>query len=129
MTVHAILSASSSSRWLSCTPSARLEQEFKDQETTVAAEGTAAHALAEYKLRHFLEQKAKKPKSEFDGPEMEGYTDDYVSFVTETYETVKQSCKGALMLIEQHLDFSSYVPDGFGTGRLRHCSRWKAACN
>jgi hypothetical protein len=116
MTVHAILSASSSSRWLSCTPSARLEQEFKDQETTAAAEGTAAHALAEYKLRHFLEQKAKKPKSEFDGPEMEGYTDDYVSFVTETYETVKQSCKGALMFIEQHLDFSSYVPDGFGTG-------------
>ena len=116
MTAHAILSASSSSRWLSCTPSARLEQEFKDKETTAAAEGTAAHALAEYKLRHFLEQKAKKPKSEFDGPEMEGYTDDYVSFVTETYETVKQSCKGALMFIEQHLDFSSYVPDGFGTG-------------
>ncbi len=116
MTAHAILSASSSSRWLSCTPSARLEQEFKDKETTAAAEGTAAHALAEYKLRHFLEQKAKKPKSEFDGPEMEGYTDDYVSFVKETYETVKQTCKGTLMLIEQHLDFSSYVPDGFGTG-------------
>jgi len=116
MTAHAILSASSSSRWLSCTPSARLEQEFKDQETTAAAEGTAAHALAEYKLRRYLEQKAKKPRSEFDGPEMEGYTDDYVSFVTETYETVKQSCKGALMFIEQHLDFSSYVPDGFGTG-------------
>ena len=116
MTAHAILSASSSSRWLSCTPSARLEQEFKDKETTAAAEGTAAHALAEYKLRRYLEQKAKKPRSEFDGPEMEGYTDDYVSFVTETYETVKQSCKGALMFIEQHLDFSSYVPDGFGTG-------------
>jgi len=116
MTAHAILSASSSSRWLSCTPSARLEQEFKDQETTAAAEGTAAHALAEYKLRRYLEQKAKKPRSEFDGPEMEGYTDDYVSFVTETYEAVKQNCKGLLMLIEQHLDFSSYVPGGFGTG-------------
>ena len=116
MTAHAILSASSSSRWLSCTPSARLEQEFKEQETVAAAEGTAAHALGEYKLRCYLGQKAKKPKSEFDGPEMEGYTDDYVSFVTETYETVKQSCKGALMFIEQHLDFSSYVPDGFGTG-------------
>ena len=116
MTAHAILSASSSSRWLSCTPSARLEQEFKDQETTAAAEGTAAHALAEYKLRRYLEQKAKKPRSEFDGPEMEGYTDDYVSFVTETYEAVKQNWKGPLMLIEQHLDFSSYVPSGFGTG-------------
>ena len=116
MTAHAVLSASSSSRWLSCTPSARLEQEFKDQETMAAAEGTAAHALAEYKLRRYLEQKAKKPKSEFDGPEMEAYTDDYVSFVKETFETVKQTEKAAMMLIEQHLDFSSYVPDGFGTG-------------
>ena len=62
MTAHAILSASSSSRWLSCTPSARLVQEFKDKETTAAAEGTAAHALAEYKLRRYLEQKDRKPK-------------------------------------------------------------------
>ena len=44
---HAILSASSSHRWLNCNPSARLEQEFEDQETEAAAEGTAALALCE----------------------------------------------------------------------------------
>ena len=47
---HAVLSASSSHRWLNCNPSARLELEFEDRETEAAAEGTAAHALAEHKL-------------------------------------------------------------------------------
>ena len=48
-TKHALLSASASHRWLNCTPSARLELEFEDQETEAAAEGTAAHALGEHK--------------------------------------------------------------------------------
>ena len=51
---HAILSASSSHRWMNCTPSARLEREFADRETEAAAEGTAAHALCEHKLRRAL---------------------------------------------------------------------------
>ena len=51
---HAILSASSAHRWLNCSPSARLEQDFADRETEAAAEGTAAHALAEHKLRRAL---------------------------------------------------------------------------
>ncbi len=45
---HALLSASSAHRWMGCTPSARLEQEFADQESEAAAEGSAAHALAEH---------------------------------------------------------------------------------
>ena len=53
---HAILSASSSHRWLNCNPSARLEQEFADRETDAAAEGTAAHALCEHKLRRALKR-------------------------------------------------------------------------
>ena len=43
---HAILSASSSYRWLHCPPSARLESNFASTESQAAAEGTAAHALA-----------------------------------------------------------------------------------
>ena len=58
---HALLSASSSHRWLNCNPSARLEQEFADRETEAAAEGTAAHALAEHKLRKALKMRTKKP--------------------------------------------------------------------
>ena len=51
---HAILPPSGSHRWLNCTPSARLEQEFDDTESEAAKEGTAAHALCEHKLKRAL---------------------------------------------------------------------------
>ena len=113
---HAVLSASSSHRWTKCTPAARLELEFDDTESSAAAEGTAAHALAEHKLRKALKMRSKKPISPFDCDEMDEYTDAYVDFVLEQLELAKQSCSDPLVLIEQHLDFSKYVPDGFGTG-------------
>lgn len=113
---HAVLSASSSHRWTKCTPAARLELEFDDNESSAAAEGTAAHALAEHKLRKALKMRSKKPISPFDCDEMDEYTDAYVDFVLEQLELAKQSCSDPLVLIEQRLDFSKYVPDGFGTG-------------
>lgn len=113
---HAILSASSSHRWLNCNPSARLEQEFADHETDAAAEGTAAHALCEHKLRKALKMRSKKPISAYDCDEMDAYTDGYVGFVLEQLNEAKQNCSDPLVLIEQKLDFSCYVPDGFGTG-------------
>lgn len=113
---HAVLSASSSHRWLNCNPSARLEQEFEDRETEAAAEGTAAHALAEHKLRKALKMRSSRPQSQFDSDEMEEHTDSYVEFVLEQLERAKQYCTDPMILIEQKLDFSCYVPDGFGTG-------------
>lgn len=113
---HAVLSASSSHRWLSCTPSARLELEFEDRETEAAAEGTAAHALCEHKLRRALKRQSKKPVSRFDSDEMDAYTDGYVQFVLETIAQTKEHCADPLVMIERRLDFSCYVPDGFGTG-------------
>lgn len=113
---HAILSASSSHRWLNCNPSARLELEFADRESEAAAEGTAAHALAEHKLRKALKMRSKKPISRFDCDEMDAHTDAYVQFVLEALSEAKQNCSDPTVLIEQKLDFSCYVPDGFGTG-------------
>lgn len=113
---HAVLSASSSHRWLNCNPSARLELEFEDGETEAAAEGTAAHALCEHKLRRALKMRSKKPVSPYDCDEMDAYTDGYVQFVLEALEEAKQTCPDPQILIEQRLDFSCYVPDGFGTG-------------
>ena len=113
---HAVLSASSSHRWLECTPSARLEENFGDRETEAAKEGTAAHALAEHKLKKALKRRSKRPVSEYDSDEMEECTDDYVSYVMEVLSSVKETCTDPIVLIEQRLDFSSYVPDGFGTG-------------
>jgi len=116
MSEHAILSASSAHRWLACTPSARLELEFNDNSGAAADEGTAAHALAEHKLRKVLKMNSKKPVSKYDNYEMEAYTDDYVAFVLEQIAQAKQTCSDPMVLIEQKLDFSKYVKDGFGTG-------------
>ncbi len=113
---HAVLSASASHRWLNCNPSARLELEFEDRESEAAAEGTAAHALCEHKLRKALKMRSRKPTSKYDSDEMDEYTDGYVTFVLETLEEAKNVCTDPIILIEQKLNFSRFVPDGFGTG-------------
>ena len=116
MADHAVLSASGSHRWLNCTPSARLELEFENTGSEAAREGTAAHALCEHKLKRALHMRSRRPVSDYDSDEMEECTDTYVDFVMEQYEAAKQVCEDPVILIEQRLDFSCYVPDGFGTG-------------
>ena len=113
---HAILSASSSHRWLHCLPSARLELEFENTSGEAAKAGTAAHELSEHKLKKALHIRSKRPVSEYDSDEMEECTDDYVAFIMEQVELARKSCTDPIVLIEQRLDFSCYVPDGFGTG-------------
>ena len=116
MRKHSILPPSASARWLNCTPSARIEVEFEGTESKAAKEGTAAHALCEHKLKKALRMRSKRPVSDYDSDEMEECSDAYVDFVMEQYEAAKQHCKDPIVLIEQHLDFSCYVPEGFGTG-------------
>ena len=113
---HAKLSASSAHRWMNCNPSAQLEREFANRSSEAAAEGSAAHALCEHKLRKALKMRSTRPTSKYDSDEMEMYTDSYVEFVLEQIEVAKQHCADPFVLIEQRLDFSCYVPDGFGTG-------------
>ena len=113
---HAVLSASSSHRWLNCTPSALLEQLFPGKESNAAAEGTAAHALCEHKLRRALKMQSRKPTSKYHSDEMDEHTDGYVQFVLETLAEAKQICPDPVLLMEQRLDFSGWVPGGFGTG-------------
>ena len=113
---HAKLSASSAHRWMNCNPSANLEREFADKTSEAAAEGSAAHALCEHKLRKALKMRSTRPVSKYNSDEMEMYTDSYVEFVLEQIEVAKQHCTDPFVLIEQRLDFSCYVPDGFGTG-------------
>ena len=116
MRAHSILPPSGSHRWLNCTPSARLELEFEDTESEAAKEGTAAHALCEHKLKKALRMRSRRPVSDYDSDEMEECSDAYVDFVMEQYEEAGKTCKDPIVLIEQHLDFSCYVPDGYGTG-------------
>ena len=116
MSKHALLSASSSHRWLNCLPSALLEQKFENKESIAAAEGTAAHELCEHKLKRALHMRSKRPVSDYNNDDMEEHSDAYVDFVIEQLNVAKQNCKDPLVLIEHRIDFSNYVPEGFGTG-------------
>lgn len=115
-TKHALLSASSAHRWLSAPPLPRLEQYFPQSTSTAAEEGTAAHALGEYKTHRALRHKFKRPISDYQSDEMESYTDDYCAYVLEQYEVAKQYAIDPSIYIEQKLDFSEYIPEEFGTG-------------
>ena len=114
---HALLSASGSARWLDCTPSPLLEEQYPDNDSEAAAEGTAAHELAEYKLRQLMGVDAgERPTSKWDSEEMESHTDDYADHVMATLAHAQETSPAATLLIEHRLDFSHLVPEGFGTG-------------
>jgi hypothetical protein len=115
---HALLSASSSHRWLNCPPSARLCESYEDKSSGYAAEGTDAHTLCEYKLKVALSISANDPTSDLAhyNVEMDDCANGYAAYILELVETAKQSCVDPIVLIEQRLDFSKYVEGGFGTG-------------
>jgi hypothetical protein len=123
MTAHALLSASGSKRWLSCTPSAKLEATLPEQKRGTGAfdfsqEGTTAHSLAEAKLRyHFGQIGTEEYENEvttikatpYYNDDFEAHVDSYVLYVR------SQIGEGDTPLFEQRVDFSDWVPDGFGT--------------
>lgn len=121
MGAHSLLSASGSHRWLACTPSAFLERQFADETSAYAAEGIAAHALSEYKLRKFLKTRSKRPVSEYDSPEMEENTDAYVAYACELIAESRKRSIDAIILLEQKLDFSHFVPQGFELATWLSC--------
>ena len=112
---HAVLSPSSADRWLHCTRSARLELEFSDKESEAAAEGTAAHALCEHKVKKALKQRSLRPVSVYDSDEMEELTDAYRDYILEQLARERQTCPDAQVFIETRLDLTAYVPGSFGT--------------
>ena len=115
---HATLSASSAYRWLACPPSAKLNAAASDIGSEYAAQGTDAHSLCEFKVLKYLGNNVKDPTADltyFD-EEMADCTDSYLQYVTEQVEKAKERCKDPIVLVEQRLDFSKWVPQGFGTG-------------
>lgn len=114
-TNHALLSPSAAHRWLNCPPSAKLAAQMPGKTSIAAEEGTAAHVLAEHKLKRLLRRRSNRPVSSYDTDTMEECTDDYVSFVQEKLEEAKAESKDPRIFVEQHLNLSPAVPDGFGT--------------
>ena len=119
---HALLGPSSAARWIACPPSVRLCEQFEDAESEYAKEGSLAHEIAELKVRKLIDPgltsrkftaaMKKLKEKELYQEEMQGYTDEYVEFIQEqmySYETTPH------ISVEQKVDFSQYVPGGFGT--------------
>ena len=115
---HALLSASSSHRWLACPPSARLCENYEDTGSEYAQQGTDAHSLCEHKLKLSLGMESEDPTEglSFYDEEMEECACGYAEYVLSLVEEAKKICKDPVVLIEQRLDFSRYVEEGFGTG-------------
>ncbi|AEG81709.1 hypothetical protein CULC809_01176 [Corynebacterium ulcerans 809] len=113
---HAVLSASGAHRWLNCPPSATLEENLAESTSTAAEEGTAAHALGEHKIRKGLDQRSQRPVSKYNDDDMEDYTDAYADYVLTRWRQAQAEDSSSLIFLEQRLDFSETVPEGFGTG-------------
>lgn len=119
---HALLSASGAYRWLNCPGSARLEDKFEDEPSVYAAEGTLAHEMAELKIikyfttdlrpSEFKKRINELKKNELYSTEMDRYTNEYRDYINDIYLSFESK---PFFLAEQKVDFSSYVPEGFGT--------------
>ena len=108
---HALLSASSSARWLACPPSAVAAEAYPNEGTDYTREGTLAHEIAEVIASGgsiILDREASERGVTQEMIECaEGYRD-YIQ------EQIKDNTTA--LLLEQRVDFSNWVPDGFGTG-------------
>lgn len=118
---HAVLSASSAHQWMHCTPSVRLSEGAPDRISEYAEEGRLAHSIAELKLRKKFEvmtqhtytaQLNKLKKAPLYSPELDTITDTYRDYVTELAMAYPQR---PAVVIEQRVEFSRWVPEGFGT--------------
>lgn len=125
---HALLAPSSASRWLVCTPSARLESSFPDTAGVDAATGTLAHRLGELLIKRKIGRIHNKPyESElkdimsnplFDTSMMD-YCEEYAVFIIEKFHEAQSLTPDAELLLETKVDLTAYIEEGFGTVDIR----------
>lgn len=124
---HATLSPSAAGRWMSCTPSVRLEEKIPAPEVVseAAEEGTVAHELGETILRLYSGEIKKSEynkiikrikEDKYYNSDMQEHADSYAAFVIEHYEAARKITKDAVLCIETRLDLTEYIEEGFGTG-------------
>jgi hypothetical protein len=118
MAKHAFLSASSSARWIACTPSAQLCANMPNESSEYAQEGTDAHSLCEHLVLKALGRRTRDPTEDltYYNVEMQSAAEGYRDFIMEQVEEAKKLSPDPMVAVEQRLDFSHWVPEGFGTG-------------
>ncbi|EQC0812003.1 DUF2800 domain-containing protein [Listeria innocua] len=118
MGAHARFSPSSGARYLNCTPALVLEEQFQDEESAYAAEGSAGHALAEHLIKKHLKIRSKRPVSDYYSDDLLEAVDEYVSYVISEIEDAKRTCNAPIFSVEQRIDASDYVDECFGTADM-----------
>lgn len=111
---HALLSASSAHRWLACPPSAMAAEAYEDTPSEFAAEGTLAHEVAEVTARFTKAETIKSAPRTKNDPAI---TQEMIDCAIGYRDYIQEQLKGsdASVLLEQRVDFSPWVPEGFGT--------------
>lgn len=112
---HARFSPSAAKRLINCPPSLVLAEQFEEEESQYAAEGTAGHALAEHLIKKHLKIRSKRPVSDYYSDELLEAVDEYVSFVIGEIEDARRECRTPTICVEQRVDASEYVDECFGT--------------
>ena len=86
MGVHSRIPPSAAKQILNCPPSLLTGEQFKDEESPYAAEGSAGHALAEHLIKKYLKIRTKRPVSDFYTDELVEAVEEYVAYVIEQIE-------------------------------------------
>ena len=118
MGAHARFSPSSGKRYLCCPPSLKLEEQFADEQSPYAAEGTAGHEMAEYLIKKHLKKRTKRPVSDYYSDELMEAVEDYVSYSVEQIEAAKKECPDPFIGVELKVSLDERVEGCFGTADL-----------
>ena len=118
---HALLSASSASRWLKCTAAPRFEEHLPERTSEYAEEGRLAHSICELKTlkkftvmtsRTYTTRLNKLKKDPLYSEEMDKTSDLYIEHLIEQAMLYDST---PTVVAEVQVDFGEYVPEGFGT--------------
>lgn len=118
MGAHARFSPSSGKRYLNCPPALLLEEQFPDEQSPFAAEGTAGHEMAEYLINKHLKKRTKRPVSDYYSDELMEAVEDYVSYAVSQIEEAKQNCDNPFFGVELKVSLADRVEDCFGTADM-----------
>lgn len=118
MGAHARFSPSSGKRYLSCPPSLRLEEQFEDEQSPYAAEGSAGHAMAEYLINKHLKKRTRRPVSDYYTEELMEAVEEYASYCIGQIEQARAVCGSPFISVEQKVSLEEHIEGCFGTADM-----------
>ncbi len=118
MGAHARFSPSSGKRYLSCPPSLRLEEQFEDEQSPYAAEGSAGHAMAEYLINKHLKKRTRRPTSDYYTEELMEAVEEYATYCIGQIEQARAVCGSPFISVEQKVSLEEHIEGCFGTADM-----------